>query len=100
MMYQFHEDDLEQATLEWLEELGYETLHGPDIAVDGEYPESESYQEVVLHDRLEEALRKINPSASSSSIEREIQLVKNNELSSLNLNNHNFKRFVTDRIDG
>ncbi|GGH55829.1 DEAD/DEAH box helicase [Phocicoccus schoeneichii] len=99
MMYQFHEDDLEQATLEWLEELGYERLHGPDIAVDGEYPERESYQEVVLHDRLEEALRKINPSASSSSIERAIQLVTMIESPSLIVNNRNFQKFVTDGID-
>ena len=98
-MYQFHEDDLEQATLEWLEELDYETLHGPDIAVDGEYPERESYQEVVLHDRLEEALRKINPSASSSSIERAIQLVTMIESPSLIVNNRNFQKFVTDGID-
>ncbi|HLQ98185.1 MAG TPA: HsdR family type I site-specific deoxyribonuclease, partial [Candidatus Dormibacteraeota bacterium] len=98
-MYQFHEDDLEQATLEWLEELGYETLHGPDIAVDGEYPERESYQEVVLHDRLEEALRKINPSASSNSIERAIQLVTMIESPSLIVNNRNFQKFVTDGID-
>ncbi|CAD2079346.1 type I restriction endonuclease subunit R [Phocicoccus schoeneichii] len=98
-MYQFHEDDLEQATLEWLEELGYERLHGPDIAVDGEYPERESYQEVVLHDRLEEALRKINPSASSSSIERAIQLVTMIESPSLIVNNRNFQKFVTDGID-
>src|SRR5690625_5269779 len=98
-MYQFHEDDLEQATLEWFEELGYETLHGPDIAVDGEHPERESYQEVVLHDRLEEALRKINPSASSSSIERAIQLVTMIESPSLIVNNRNFQKFVIDGID-
>src|SRR5699024_1240364 len=99
MMYQFHEDDLEQATLEWLEELGYEILQGPDIAVDGEYPERDSYQEVVLLDRLEEALRKINPSASSSSIERAKQLVTMIESPSLIVNNRNFQKFVTDGID-
>lgn len=98
-MYQFHEDDLEQATLEWLEELGYETLHGPDIAADGEYPERASYQEVVLYDRLEEALRKINPSASSHSIERAIQLVTMIESPSLIVNNRNFQKYVTDGID-
>lgn len=98
-MYQFHEDDLEEATLEWLEELGCETVHGPDIAVDGEYPERDSYQEVVLHDRLEEALRKINPSASSSSIERAMQLVTMIESPSLIVNNKNFQKFITDGID-
>lgn len=98
-MYEFHEDDLEQATLEWLEELGYETLHGPDIAVDGEYPERDSYQDVVLMDRFEEALRKINPSASSSSIERAVQLVTMIESPSLIINNRNFQKYVTDGVD-
>lgn len=98
-MYEFHEDDLEQATLEWLEELGYEILHGPDIAVDGEYPERDGYQDVVLMDRLEEALRKINPSASSSSIERAVQLVTMIESPSLIINNRNFQKYVTDGVD-
>ncbi len=98
-MYQFLEDDLETATLEWLSDLGYETLHGPDIAEDGEYPERNSYAEVVLHNRLEEALRKINPHASTSSIERAIQLVTMIQSPNLIINNRNFQKYVTDGID-
>src|SRR5690625_2191666 len=98
-MYQFHEDDLEQATLDWLEDLGYETLNGPDIAMDGEYPKRTSYQDVVLIDRLEEALHKNNPSASSESIERAKQLVTMNQSPNLIINNRNFQKFITDGID-
>ena len=32
------EDQLEQETLGWLTEVGYDTLYGPDIAPDGEPP--------------------------------------------------------------
>lgn len=98
-MYQFHEDDLEELTLEWLEELGYETLHGPDIAVDGEYPERSSYQEVILVDRLEEALCKINPQASSNIINRAIQSIEAVNSPSVVINNRNFQKYVTDGID-
>src|SRR5690625_4439496 len=98
-MYQFHEDDLEELTLEWLEELGYHILHGPDIAVDGKYPERESYHDVVLVDRLEEALRKINPQASTHIIDRAIQMVEVINSPSVVINNRNFQKFVTDGID-
>ena len=31
-MSSFNESVVEQATLEWLADLGYQTLHGPDIS--------------------------------------------------------------------
>ena len=34
----FCESHLEEATIEWFDELGYEIVFGPDIAPDGEYP--------------------------------------------------------------
>ena len=98
-MYQFHEDDLEQATLDWLSELGYQTKFGPDIAVDGDYPERDSYADVVLIARLEEALHRINPTASQASIERAIQLVTMIQSPNLIINNRNFQKYVTDGID-
>src|SRR5690625_3424866 len=98
-MYQFHEDDLEELTLEWLEELGYETLHGPDIAVDGEYPERNSYQDVILGDRLEEALWKINPQASSNIVNRALRSIEAINSPSVVINNRNFQKYVTDGID-
>src|SRR5690625_1939351 len=98
-MYQFHEGDLEQATLEWLSELGYQTKFGTDIAVDGDYPERDSYVDVVLSELLEEALHRINPTASQTSIERAIQLVTMIQSPNLIINNRNFQKYVTDGID-
>ena len=55
--------DLELATLEWLEELGYSIIGGPEIAPtpDGDNPERQSYGEVVLVGRLKTAIDKFNP---------------------------------------
>ncbi len=53
-MTKYTETDLELATLDWLEELGYTIIGGPDIAPppDGERSERKSYSDIVLEDRL------------------------------------------------
>lgn len=98
-MYQFHEDDLEQAALEWLGNLGYEITNGTTIAVDGESPERDSYADVVLNARLEDALMRINPHASIESISRAVQLVTMVQSPNLLINNRIFQKYVTDGID-
>ena len=48
----FTESVVEEAALEWLQELGYDVAHGPDIAP-GEFPERSDYDDVVLLGRLQ-----------------------------------------------
>ena len=55
------EDQLEQETLGWLTELGYAHLYGPDIALDGDNRERESYRDVLLTMRLRTAIARLNP---------------------------------------
>ena len=55
------EDQLEQEALGWLTNVGYTALHGPDLAPDGEHPERQSYQQVLLVERLRQALARLNP---------------------------------------
>lgn len=62
----FCESHLEEAALEWFGELGYEIVFAPNIAPDGEYPERESYSDVILNDRLKDALKRINPGMPDS----------------------------------
>ena len=61
------------ARLEWLEEMNYEIVEGPDIAPDGDYTERESFHDVVLVDRLRDSLQKINPALDRKVIEEAIQ---------------------------
>lgn len=60
-MNNFTESILEEAALSWFEELGYTVLHGPDIAHDGIAPERADYGEIVLADRLRNAIARLNP---------------------------------------
>ena len=55
------EDQLEQEALGWLAEVGYTHVYGPDIAPDGGAPERADYRQVVLVDRLREAIARLNP---------------------------------------
>lgn len=98
-MYQFHEDELEQASLEWLENLGYEIKNGPEIANDGDYPERNHYADVVLNGRLENALQQINPKASATTIKRAVQQVTMVQSPNLIVSNQVFQKYVTDGID-
>lgn len=55
------EDQLEQEALGWLAESGYQVLYGPDLAPDGATPERADYRQVVLVDRLRDAIARLNP---------------------------------------
>ena len=54
------EQEIEDACIEWLEDLGYEYQPGPEISPDGEKPERKDWKDVVLVERLRNALKKIN----------------------------------------
>lgn len=95
----FCESHLEEATLEWFEELGYEIVFGPDIAPDGEYPEREDYSDVILNDRLKEALTRINPRMPSDAIEDAFRQITIPQSPSLIMNNKAFQKMITDGID-
>ncbi|MDA8249281.1 MAG: type I restriction endonuclease, partial [Rhodospirillales bacterium] len=58
------EDDVEQAALQWLAELGWSLAHGPDISPpDAKTPgmERDRYRDVVLVHRLRAAIARLNP---------------------------------------
>ncbi|RQQ36274.1 type I restriction endonuclease subunit R [Burkholderia stagnalis] len=58
------EDAVEQAMLEWLAALGWQTAHGPDISPpDAKTPgtERDTYRDVALRHRLAAAIAKLNP---------------------------------------
>jgi len=95
----FYESQLEEATLEWFEELGYEIVFGPDIAPDGEYPEREDYGEVILVERLKEALTRINPKLPNDAIEDALRQILIPQSPSLIMNNKAFQKMITDGID-
>lgn len=55
------EDQLEQEALSWLIEVGYTHLSGYDIAPDGAAPERDNFRQVLLPQRLRDAIARLNP---------------------------------------
>ncbi|PES64114.1 DEAD/DEAH box helicase [Bacillus cereus] len=98
-MFKYNESELEIAALEWLEEIDYEIVEGPDIAPDGDYAERKSFHDVVLVDRLRDSLKKINPTLDQKVIEEAVQKIVANASPNIVLNNKQFHKFVTDGIE-
>ncbi|MFA4886413.1 MAG: type I restriction endonuclease, partial [Desulfotomaculaceae bacterium] len=99
MTKNFCESHLEEATLEWFEELGYEIVFAPDIAPDGEYPEREDYSDVILAERLKEALARINPKLPGDALEDAFRQIIIPQSPGLLMNNKAFQKMITDGID-
>ena len=98
-MNKITENTIEEFAIELLEHLGYQYIYAPDIAHDGEKPERNSYEDVLLTGRLQDAIRRINPKIPVDSQEealKEIQRINSPELLA---NNESFHRMLTEGIN-
>lgn len=105
-MTRITENHIEQLAIERLEALGYEYIYAPDIAPDGATPERDNYAQVLLLNRLQNAVKRINPDIpADAQVEaiKEIQRIASPELLA---NNETFHRLLTEgipvskRVDG
>jgi type I restriction enzyme R subunit len=94
----FTESTLEQAALEWLQDLGYDYAYGPEIAVDGSRPERADYAETILRTRLEDALTRLNPHLPPAARQQAFSQLTRFSAPSLLLNNHAFHHMLTEGI--
>jgi len=95
----FDEDQLEQAGINWFKELDYTYVNGYEISPGGKYQERESHKDVVLEERLRNALYSINSDIPNKAIESAIREVLIPKELSIIENNRNFHEMVTDGID-
>lgn len=98
-MSNFIENDLEKATLEWLQNLGYQTLYGPNVSPGGSFSERESFGDIVLYGRLHSALKRINNQYSNSVIEDLVKKITRHQSLCIVQNNVAFHKLITDGID-
>ena len=91
------ESQVEEACLEIFEELEYSILHGPDISEGGKNPERK-YNEVVLVERLRNALVRINPHIPQEAIEEAIKRILRIDSPNLIINNQNFHRMIVNGV--
>ncbi|HCZ9944224.1 TPA: type I restriction endonuclease subunit R [Staphylococcus aureus] len=99
MNFQFNEDDLEQVALEWLQSLGYDYKKGNEISITGLASERKSDKDVVLHERLEKALRKINLDIHPRFIEKAIHELTLEKSPNLLENNLTFHEHLINGIE-
>ncbi len=92
------ENEIEQIALEILrDDLGYETLFGPDIA-EGDHPER-THAEAVLSRRLREAIDRINPKIPAEAKEEAFKKVLRTAALDPLASNEAFHLMLTDGID-
>ncbi|WOB08254.1 type I restriction endonuclease subunit R [Piscinibacter gummiphilus] len=69
------EDQLEQETLAWLADVGYQHRHGPELAPEGSTPERSDYRQVLLIGRLRQAINLLNPGVPQAAREDALKQV-------------------------
>lgn len=94
----FTESVIEQAALEWLEGLGYKILPGLDIAPGGAAAERKNYDQVILENRLHQALQRLNPAVPQDALEEAFRKLTLQESPSLIANNHAVHRYFIEGV--
>ena len=94
-----NESDLELATLEWFQHLGYKVLYGPEIAPEQPGAERESFGDVLLVERLRDAIDRLNPNIPADAREDALRKVVRPDRPTLVTNNRAFHRMLRDGVE-
>ena len=91
-----NESDIEEIALEQMRSLGWSTVYGPDISPDGENAERETYDEVVLKQRLRDALGRLNTGLPEETLEDAFRKLTHPIGSTPEAINRDFHRMIAD----
>ncbi len=94
-----NESTLEITALEWLEELGYQILHGPDIAPGEPGQERGSFHDVLLAQRLRDAIDRLNPGIPAAAKEDAFRKVAVPDRPTLVANNRAVHQRLRDGVE-
>ena len=94
----FAESHVEEATLEWLAELGYATANGLDIGPDGAKAERSSYGDVLLVERVRVAIARLNPALPGDVQAEVLNRLLNAETPSLVTENRRLHRYIVEGV--
>ena len=97
-MTTFTEADVEDAALEWLAGIGWQTAYGPDIAPGGEAEERAGYGDVVLEGRVRDALARLNPGLPPDALDDAFRRLTRPEGSTLEARNRAFHRMLVGGV--
>ena len=92
------EDEIEQYQLQLLQNLGYAYHHGYDLQPEGKDQERENFGEIVLKDRLQQAIHRLNPTIPADALNQAQREIFNIASSDLPNNNEIFHKYLTEGI--
>jgi type I restriction enzyme R subunit len=92
------ETTVEEAALAWLESLGWEVKHGPEIAPGELFAERADYGQVVLERRLRDALARLNPALPAEALEDAFRRLTRPGGATLETRNRHFHRMLAEGV--
>jgi type I restriction enzyme R subunit len=97
-MSNLNESTVEDAALEYLAQLGYQTAWGPSLAPGEPGQERTSFEQVYLHARLRSAVRRINPGTDPALIDEAIKRLGRAESQNPVAENFRVHKLVTEGV--
>lgn len=97
-MVALNEDAYELQCLDWLQEMGWTWAKGPEIAPDGMMRERSSYKDILLIDRLEDALSRINHGIPKDAIKKVRQMLESPGETDILKANQQIHRWMTEGV--
>ncbi len=94
----FTESVVEEAALEWVGALGYAIKHGPDIGPGELAAERADYAQVVLGDRLRQALVRLNPALPPEALDDAFRKLTRLEGATPDARNRAVHRWLVDGV--
>ena len=92
------EADVEQAALDWLDGLGWDVVHGPDIAPGTPGSERDGYGQVVLERRFRDALAQLNPDLPTDALDDVFRRLTRPEGATVEARNRAFHRMLVEGV--
>jgi type I restriction enzyme, R subunit len=92
------ESIIEQAALTWLERLGWTAKHGPEIAPGELAAERPDYVQVILAQRLQDALAQLNPILPAEALGDAFRKLTRPEGPTLEARNRAVHRLLVDGV--
>ena len=94
----FTESVVEDAALAWLESLGWTIKHGAEIAPETPAAERTDYSQVVLEQRLRDALARLNPQLPPEALDDAFRKLTRSEGPTLESRNRAVHRLLVDGV--
>ncbi len=98
IMNKITESQIEKFAIELLEKQGYQYIYAPDIAPDSETPERETFEDVILKDRLMDAAERINSNIPGDFRKDAVKQILRLNSPELIANNEAFHRMLTEGV--